>query len=110
MLDERLGTWITVAEAAAMMGLSRRQARRRLRRLDHAVGGMLLLRVSRTGNLGNYLVNADLLLAEIRRARTDTTTEIVQLRECQAETSARLDALAARHHQLVRRVRALESR
>ena len=61
----KVDVWLKMREAAELMGVSLRVARKRLKERDAALGGSLLRRTTDTPN-GHFLVSASALLKEFR--------------------------------------------
>ena len=101
--------WVSVAAAAALMGLCKRQALRRLRRLDGELGGGRLLRsigdkrMPRGLQASKLLVNTAALRAALEPSATELERDIERLRLEQVLTAQRLDALCRRLRPLLRR-------
>jgi hypothetical protein len=82
--DAQKPKWVTVAVAAALMDLSERQARRRLKQLDADLDGRLLKAIGTkampSGNQpSKYLICLPVLRAAMD-AETDDSAAIVELR------------------------------
>lgn len=100
--------WVSVAVAAALMGLCKRQALRRLRRLDGELGGRLLRsigdkRMPRGLQASKLLVNTAALRAALEPSATELERDIERLRLEQLLTAQRLDALCRRLRPMLRR-------
>lgn len=90
------------------MGLCKRQALRRLRRLDAEAGGRLLRSIGNKRMPGGLqasklLVNTAALRAALQPAATDLERDFERLRLEQLLTAQRLDALCRRLRPLLRR-------
>jgi hypothetical protein len=99
--------WVSVAVAASLMGLCKRQALRRLRRLDAELGGRLLRsigdkRMPRGRQASKLLVNTAALRAALQPSATDLERDFERLRLEQLLTAQRLDALCRRLRPLLR--------
>lgn len=101
--------WVSVAVAASLMGLCKRQALRRLRRLDAELGGGRVLRAigdkRMPGGLqaSKFLVNTAALREALQPGATDLQRDFERLRLEQALTAQRLDALCRRLRPVLRR-------
>ena len=100
--------WVSVAVAAALMGLCKRQALRRLRRLDAEQGGRLLRAIGdkrMPGGLqaSKFLVNTAALRDALQPSATDLQRDFVRLRLEQVLTAQKLDALCRRLRPALRR-------
>lgn len=100
--------WVSVAVAAALMGLCKRQALRRLRRLDVEQGGRLLRsigdkRMPRGLQASKLLVNTAALREALEPSAAALERDIERLRLEQLLTAQRLDALCRRVRPLLRR-------
>jgi hypothetical protein len=100
--------WVSVAVAASLMGLCKRQALRRLRRLDGELGGRLLRsigdkRMPRGQQASKLLVNTSALREALEPRASDVERDIERLRLEQVLTAQRLDALCRRLRPLLRR-------
>lgn len=100
--------WVSVAVAASLMGLCKRQALRRLRRLDGELGGRLLRaigdkRMPRGIQASKWLVNTAALREALAPTASTVERDIERLRLEQAITAQRLEALLRRLRPLLRR-------
>jgi hypothetical protein len=100
--------WVSVAVAASLMGLCKRQALRRLRRLDGELGGRLLRsigakRMPRGLQASKLLVNTSALREALEPSATDLQRDFERLRLEQTLTAQRLEALCRRLRPLLRR-------
>lgn len=101
--------WVAISVAASLMGLCKRQALRRLRRLDAELGAGRLLRAigdkRMPGGLqaSKYLVNTAALRAVLEPCATDLQRDVERLRLEQLLTAQRLEALCRRLRPLLRR-------
>lgn len=100
--------WVSVAVAAALMGLCKRQALRRLRRLDSELGGVLLRRIGdkrMPGRLqaSKYLVNTAALRDALDPPSSNLERDFERLRLEQLLTAEKLAALCRRLGPLLRR-------
>lgn len=100
--------WVSVAVAASLMGLCKRQALRRLRRLDGELGGRLLRSIGdkrMPGGLqaSKYLVNTAALREALQPTASDLQRDFERLRLEQLLTAQRLEALCRRLRPLLRR-------
>ena len=100
--------WVSVAVAASLMGLCKRQALRRLRRLDGELAGRLLRSIGdkrMPGGLqaSKLLVNTSALREALEPSATDLQRDFERLRLEQALTAQRLEALCRRLRPLLRR-------
>jgi hypothetical protein len=100
--------WVSIAVAASLMGLCKRQALRRLRRLDGELGGRLLRsigdkRMPAGLQASKLLVNTAALRAALQPMATDLERDFERLRLEQLLTAQRLDALCRRLRPLLRR-------
>ncbi len=100
--------WVSVAVAASLMGLCKRQALRRLRRLDGELAGRLLRsigdkRMPRGLQASKLLVNTSALREALEPSATDLQRDFERLRLEQALTAERLAALCRRLRPLLRR-------
>lgn len=103
--------WVSVAVAASLMGLCKRQALRRLRRLDGELGGRLLRSIGRKRmpcgiQASKWLVNTAALREALQPSATDLERDFERLRLEQALTAQRLEALVRRLRPLLRRASA----
>lgn len=99
---------MSVAVAASLMGLCKRQALRRLRRLDLELGGRLLRsigdkRMPRGRQASKFLVNTAALREALQPSATDLQRDFERLRLEQALTAQRLEALLRRLRPMLRR-------
>lgn len=99
---------MSVAVAARLMGLCKRQALRRLRRLDGELGGRLLRsigdkRMPHGVQASKWLVNTRALREALQPSATDVQRDIERLRLEHALTAQRLEALLRRLRPLLRR-------
>jgi hypothetical protein len=90
------------------MGLCKRQALRRLRRLDAEAGGRVLRsigdkRMPRGLQASKWLVNTAALREALQPSATDLQRDFERLRLEQALTAERLEALCRRLRPLLRR-------
>jgi hypothetical protein len=90
------------------MGLCKRQALRRLRRLDGELGGRLLRSIGDKHmpsgrQASKYLVNTAALREALEPAATDLQRDFERLRLEQTLTAQRLEALCRRLRPLLRR-------
>jgi hypothetical protein len=100
--------WVSVAVAASLMGLCKRQALRRLRRLDVELGGRLLRsigdkRMPSGRQASKFLVNTAALREALQPSATDLQRDFERLRLEQALTAQRLEALLRRLRPMLRR-------
>lgn len=100
--------WVTVAVAARLMGVCKRQALRRLRRLDGELGGRLLRslgnkRMPRGPQSSKWLVNTAALREALEPSAGSLERDFERLRLEQAITAQRLEALCKRLRPLLRR-------
>lgn len=100
--------WVSVAVAASLMGLCKRQALRRLRRLDGELGGRLLRsigdkRMPRGIQASKWLVNTAALREALEPHAGELQRDFERLRLEQALTAQRLEALCRRLRPLLRR-------
>ena len=100
--------WVSVAVAASLMGLCKRQALRRLRRLDGELGGRLLRSIGDKRMPGGiqaskWLVNTAALREALQPSASDLQRDFERLRLEQALTAQRLEALVTRLRPLLRR-------
>lgn len=100
--------WVSVAVAASLMGLCKRQALRRLRRLDVELGGRLLRsigdkRMPSGLQASKLLVNTAALREALQPSATDLQRDFERLRLEQALTAQRLEALLRRLRPMLRR-------
>lgn len=100
--------WVSIAVAASLMGLCKRQALRRLRRLDAEIGGRLLRsighkRMPRGAQASKYLVNTAALRDALEAPANDLQRDVERLRLELVLTSQKLDALCRRVRPLLRR-------
>lgn len=90
--------WITVAAAAALMGVGHRQALRLLVRRDALSGGRLLRRIGdkrmpRGVQASKYLVSTEVFYAEMQPVPEASARDIDTLRAEQVLINEKLDAL-----------------
>jgi hypothetical protein len=102
--------WVSVSVAAALMGICKRQALRRLRRLDAEHGGRVLRSIgSKRMPAGlqssKLLVNTAALREALQPAATDLQRDFERLRLEQLLTAQKLDALCRRLRPVLRRER-----
>ena len=100
--------WISVAAAASLMSLSKRQALRRLRRLDAEQAGRLLRPIGRKRMPGGlqaskFLVSTAVLRQALDAPPSELEREIERLRLEQLLTAQKLEALCHRLRPLLRR-------
>jgi hypothetical protein len=100
--------WVSVATAAQLMGVCKRQALRRLRQLDRELGGRLLRSLGRKHmpdgvQASKYLVCTRVLLEALRTAPHDVERDIQTLRLEQALIAQRVEVLRRLVRPLVRR-------
>jgi hypothetical protein len=100
--------WVSVAVAAALMGLCKRQALRRLRRLDGELGGRLLRSIGAKRmpsglQASKLLVNTSALREALEPSATDLQRAVERLRLEQVLTAQRLEALCRRLRPLLLR-------
>ena len=100
--------WVSVAVAASLMGLCKRQALRRLRRLDGELGGRLLRsigdkRMPQGIQTSKWLVNTAALREALEPSASTLERDFERLRLEQALTAQRLEALVRRLRPLLRR-------
>lgn len=100
--------WVSVAVAAALMGLCKRQALRRLRRLDGELGGRLLRaigdkRMPRGRQASKFLVCTAVLRDALQASPGDVQRDFERLRLEQVLIAEKLDALCRRLRPLLRR-------
>ncbi len=96
-MPEPRSKWVTVAVAASMMGVSERQARRRLKRLDADLDGRLLKPLGtktmpRGTQASKYLVCLP-VLREATDHEHDASADIVELRAELSEVKRKLESL-----------------
>ena len=101
--------WVSVATAAQLMGVCKRQALRRLRRLDRELGGTLLRSIGRKRMPGGsqaskYVVSTPVLLDALRAGPEDAKRDFVRLRLEQLLIVEKLEALRRVVRPLLRRV------
>lgn len=102
------GQWITVAAAASLMGVCKRQALRRLARKNAEVGGRLLKPIGAKAMPGGvqaskYLVSATVLREALRAEPSDVQRDIEALRLEQVLIEQKVEALRKLVRPLVRR-------
>lgn len=102
--------WVSVAVAAALMGICKRQALRRLRRLDAEQGGRVLRsigtkRMPEGLQASKLLVNTAALREALQPSATDLQRDFERLRLEQLLTAQKLDALCRRLGPVLRRER-----
>lgn len=90
--------WVSVAVAASLMGVCKRQALRRLRRLDRELGGRLLRSIGRKHMPGGvqaskYMVSSRVLLDTLRAPPETAERDFERLRLEQLLIAERLEAL-----------------
>ena len=100
--------WVSVAVAAQLMGVCKRQAQRRLRRLDRELGGRLLRSIGRKrmpggGQASKYLVCTRVLLDALRAGPEDAKRDFERLRLEQVLIAEKLEALRRLVRPLLRR-------
>ena len=100
--------WVTVAVAASLMGLCKRQALRRLRRIDAELGGRLLRsigakRMPRGAQASKLLVNTAALRDALHPPANSLERDFERLRLEQVLTAQKLEALCRRVRPLLRR-------
>jgi hypothetical protein len=100
--------WVSVAVAAALMGICKRQALRRLRRLDAEQGGRVLRSIgSKRMPAGlqssKLLVNTSALRDALQPSASDLQRDFERLRLEQLLTAQKLDALCRRLRPVLRR-------
>jgi hypothetical protein len=103
--------WISVAAAASLMGVCKRQALRRLRRKDAEVGGRLLKpigdkRMPSGVQASKYLVSTAVLREALRTEPGDVQRDIETLRLEQLLITQRVEALRKVVRPLARRLAA----
>jgi hypothetical protein len=103
--------WISVAAAASLMGVCKRQALRRLNRKNAEVGGRLLRRIGDKRMPGGvqaskYLVSTTVLREALRGEPSDVQRDIETLRLEQVLISERIEALRKLVRPLARRLTA----
>jgi len=100
--------WVSVAVAAALMGVCKRQALRRLRRLDVELYGRLLRsigskRMPRGRQASKYLVCIAVLREALAGPPSDVQRDFERLRLEQLLIAEKLEALCRRVRPLLRR-------
>lgn len=105
-----LGTWITVARAAELMGLSRHAALKRLRALDEDSGGQLLRRISSTGKGGKFEVSMGYLRGLLDREPEKQDVIVARLGTVEERLSALREVSLSYRRRTEKRIKALEAR
>lgn len=100
--------WVSVSVAASLMGVCKRQALRRLRRLDLELGGRLLRpmgskRMPGGVQASKYLVSTTVLREALEGAPIDVERDFVRLRLEQLLICEKLEALRRVVRPLMRR-------
>ena len=90
-----------MAQAATLMGLSKRQTMKRLARMNERVGGRLLKSIGEKRmpsgvQSSKFLVSTEVFLQSMRPAQSDTERDIDRLRVDLVLTMQKVDALRDR--------------